>query len=306
MMKNLTLLALLFFGFYAIAQQTGQDSTGLPGDDFSLQGALQAFEKAASPEEFEKAINTEANHVNNLDLNEDGETDYVRVIDMVDGDVHVFVMQVPVSETESQDIAVIELEKTGAEEAMIQIVGDPDIYGEEVIYEPDGTTENPGGRKGAGPVVDPYGPDAYVVVNVWFWPSVRFVYAPVYRPWVSPWRWRYYPVWWSPWRPVAWRIWHPYHRHFHRSYVVINTRRVVRAPQIYAPRRTISVTVKSRNATRVGNYRVAKRTTVTGPGGSKVTKTTVKGPRGKASRTTVKGPKGNVRGSKTTVKRRRN
>ena len=277
------------------AQQTGQDSTGLPGDNFSLEGALDMFEKAASPEEFEKAINTEGNHVNNLDLNGDGDIDYVRVVDMMEDNVHVFVLQVPVSEKESQDIAVIELEKTGDESAVIQIVGDEDIYGEEVIFEPEGTDEKDG-RKGAGPSVDLYGPDTYVVVNVWYWPCVRFVYAPVYRPWVSPWRWRNYPVWWHPWRPVRWHVWHPYHRNYHRSYVVVHTHRIVRGPKIYRPVRMTSVTVHTRHATSVGHYRVNRsKTTVTGPRGGK---TTVK-------KTTVRGPKGKVKGTRTTVKRRR-
>jgi hypothetical protein len=35
------------------------DSTGLPGDNFSLEGALELFKKSASPEEFEKLLNTE-------------------------------------------------------------------------------------------------------------------------------------------------------------------------------------------------------------------------------------------------------
>lgn len=57
-------------------------------------------------------INSEDNHVNNLDLNADGDIDYIKVIDKSDGDVHAFVLQVIVSETENQDIAVIEMEKT--------------------------------------------------------------------------------------------------------------------------------------------------------------------------------------------------
>jgi hypothetical protein len=36
-----------------------RDSTGVPGDNFSLEGALEMFRKAESPEEFEKMINTE-------------------------------------------------------------------------------------------------------------------------------------------------------------------------------------------------------------------------------------------------------
>jgi len=142
-MKLICCFYLLFFSLSTpllvkAQNQSAIDSTGLPGDNFSLQGALQMFQKAGSPEEFEKLINTEDNSVNNLDLNGDGETDYVRVIDKTEKDIHAFVLQVSVSETESQDIAVIELEKTDDTTAVIQIVGDEDIYGEEVIVEPDG------------------------------------------------------------------------------------------------------------------------------------------------------------------------
>ncbi|MBL0110193.1 MAG: hypothetical protein IPP42_04700 [Saprospiraceae bacterium] len=56
-------------------------------------------------------LNQDDNHVNNLDLNDDGEVDYIRVIDNMDGDAHALVLQVVVSATENQDIAVIEIEK---------------------------------------------------------------------------------------------------------------------------------------------------------------------------------------------------
>ncbi|MCB0577211.1 MAG: hypothetical protein KDC61_21810, partial [Saprospiraceae bacterium] len=85
------------------------DSTGLPGDNFSLEGAMDLFKQASSLEDFEKMLNTEDNNVNNLDLNEDGEIDYIREMDNMEGDVHAIVLQVPVSEKESQDIAVIEI-----------------------------------------------------------------------------------------------------------------------------------------------------------------------------------------------------
>ena len=32
------------------------DSTGLPGDNFSLEGAIELFKQAGSPEEFEKLL----------------------------------------------------------------------------------------------------------------------------------------------------------------------------------------------------------------------------------------------------------
>jgi hypothetical protein len=270
--------------------QSGLDSTGLPGDNFSLQGALQMFQNASSPEEFEKAINTEGNHVNNLDLNGDGDIDYIRVISKMDKDVHVFILQAPVSETESQDIAVIELEKTGDATAVLQIVGDEDIYGEQVIVEPDGGGDNEASINYSNNS-NLSGPDASfdvvmprIVVNVWFWPGVRFVYAPAYRPWVSPWRWRHHPGWWRPWRPFTWHVWHPFRAHYHRPFVVVRTHRVVHAHRIYTPVRTSSVVVRTRHSASVNNYRVTRsRTTVTGPKGNSATvkKTTVAGPKGR-------------------------
>lgn len=107
------LLAGLFITTSAVQaqDQSGVDSTGLPGDNFSLQGALELFKNAASIEDFEKALNTESNHVNNLDLDGNGEIDYVQVVSKTDNDAHAFILQVAVSAGESQDIAVIELEK---------------------------------------------------------------------------------------------------------------------------------------------------------------------------------------------------
>lgn len=281
------LTVLLFGNVPAMAQDADAveeaDSTGLPGDNFSLEAALELFKKAESPEDFEKLLNTKDNGANNLDLNEDGETDYIRVVDNMEGDVHAIVLQAPISESESQDIAVIEIEKTGDEEAILQIVGDEDIFGEQTLVEP---FEEEVKTKGKGGPSLEYAVDR-IVVNVWLWPSVQFVYAPGYRVWVSPWRWRYYPIWWTPWRPLHWRAFHvrvfPYHRHYH----VVSTHRVVRAHAVYTPRRTGSKVVHTRTTTVVkgrNGKTVGKKTT---------TRTTVKGRHG-----------GSVTRQKTTTKRR--
>ncbi len=262
-----------------------EDSTGLPGDNFSLQGALEMFKKASSPEEFEKLLNTQDNHVNNIDLNGDGETEYVRVIDKMDKDVHAFILQVPVSEKESQDIAVIELEKTGDATAVVQIVGDEDIYGEQTIVEPnEGVSEDEEvrGDEGKGRPHDT-GYDNYamplVVVNVWTWPGVRFVYAPAYAAWVSPWRWRAYPVWWRPWRPLAWRVFHPFRMRYHPGFAVVRTHRVMLAHRVYTPVRKTSVIVRTRHGASVKHYRVTRTTTIRGKDGNIKVKTTRAGKR---------------------------
>lgn len=260
------------------AQDSDQDSTGLPGDNFSLQGALEMFKKANSPEEFEKLINTRDNNVNNLDLNEDGDIDYIRVIGKMDKGAHAFVLQVPVSESENQDIAVIELEKTGDENAMLQIVGDEDIYGEQTIVEPseEGDDDNEG-EKGQGADTEYLSHiKAAVVVNVWLWPSVRYVYRPGYVVWVSPWRWKVYPGWWRPWRPLSWRVFHPLRWRYHRHYAVVHTHRVVHAHRIYTPIRKTSVTVTKRYTANVKHYRTTRTTTIKTNKGNVKVKTTKK------------------------------
>ena len=272
-MQNLKKLLFLFVCFAAasITAKAQEDSTGLPGDNFSLQGALEMFKQSSSIEQFEKLINTESNNVNNLDLNGDGEIDYVKVIDKADKDVHAFILQVAVSETENQDIAVIELEKTGDTAAMLQIIGNEEIYGDPVIVEAsdegdemDNATED----KANGPSAN-YNESNRIIVNVFFWPSVRFVYRPAYVPWVSPWRWRHYPDWWRPWRPLPWRVYHPRVFVYNRHCAVVRTHRVVAAHRVYIPYRASSTIVRTRTTVARNNYRVTRtRTRVTGPRGN--------------------------------------
>ncbi|MFT3704579.1 MAG: hypothetical protein QM802_19595 [Agriterribacter sp.] len=250
------------------------DSTGLPGDNFSLEGAIEMFKKAGSVEEFEKMLNTESNNVNNLDLNNDGEIDYIKVIDKKQGDVHAFVLQDAVSETENQDIAVIELEKTGNDNAVLQIVGDADIYGEETIIEPSGNNSdvsfvNTGRIIQNGPSASFNNEDENngIIVNVWLWPCVRFVYAPAYVLWVSPWSWHARPIWWHPWRPVHYAVFYPRRVVYRPHYTVVRTNRIIGARTMYRPTRVTSVTVRTRNQVTVNRYRTTRRTTtVVNPG----------------------------------------
>jgi hypothetical protein len=276
-MKNVKRLLLSMVCFVATSFSTmaQQDSTGMPGDNFSLQGALVMFKQSSSPEEFEKLINTENNNVNNLDLNGDGDIDYINVIDKTENEVHAFVLQIAVSEKENQDIAVIELEKTGDTTAMLQIIGDEDIYGEQIIVETAGEgdeviEDNSFNTPQKGPSETFFHP-VRIVVNVFFWPVVRHVYRPAYRPWVSPYRWHYYPNYWHPWRPYAWHVFHPRRFHYHRHCAVVQTHRVVAAHKVYVPHRVTSVTVKTRSTVARKNYtvtRTTRRTVVTGQAGN--------------------------------------
>jgi hypothetical protein len=289
-MKKIHLV--LFAGFLVLgnlsqAQETkiaeATDSTGLPGDNFNLQGALSLFKEAKNLEEFEKQLNDEKTYVNNLDLDEDGKTDYILVSDKTDGSSHAIVLQVAVNEKENQDIAVIEIEKTGEEKADLQIIGDEDIYGEKKIVEP---AEEKEINIKSGPAAPSFG---FVIVNVWFWPCVKFIYAPVYKPWISPWYWRHYPPYWKPWKPSPWHIHHnhckPYYPHFRYA----PKHRVVMAHKIYTPHRRSSVVVVSRHKPAINHYRDSHRA-----------------PSSKPSRVTRYGGANNVKNQKATYAPRSN
>ncbi len=246
-MKKLGLkrIASMFFILGTVAASGQGIQSEVPGDNFSLEGALELFKKSESPQEFEKLLNSENSKVNNLDLNGDGYTDYIRVIDRNEGNVHAFILQAMVSERESQDVAVIELEKLANGKAVLQITGDEDIYGVETIIEPTREVRVYGGTN-----------TSRTVVNVWAWPSVQYIYSPYYSSlWISPWRWSLHPVWYSPWRPVSYAVYHPYWSGYYSYYTPYHTHRVVYARNMYRPYRTTSVVYYNRHQPQITNYR---------------------------------------------------
>lgn len=236
-MKKITTILFVVLGItLGFAQEN--DTPEFTGDNFSLEGALAIFKKSASLEEFEKLINEENNNVNNLDLNNDGKIDYINVDDIKENDTHVIVLSTYLNENEKQDIATIGIEKTGNEEATLQIDGDNELYAENTIVEPFDTRDSID-KSTSGPAM-PEIITTNIMVNVWFWPSVRFIYAPQYTVWASPHRWGFYPRWWRPWRPYHYNIFYtrcaPHRFYFHRTPM----HRVFLARNIYSPRRRSS------------------------------------------------------------------
>lgn len=246
-MKTYLTTLFLVLGMTTLLGQE-KDNPGFAGENFSLEGALAMLKKANTIEEFEQLINDEKNDVNNLDLNDDGAIDYITVEDIVENDKHLLVLTALVGENDKQDVATIAIEKTGNEEAQLQIFGDHDLYAENTIAEPFDITEKMNSEKG------PAAPEIIttrVVVNVWGWPSVRFVYAPGYRVWVSPVRWALYPRWWKPWRPIRHTVFIG-RCHVHKTYVHRTSNRRIVVHKSYGPRRHSSTTiVKGRRGTTV-------------------------------------------------------
>jgi len=265
------LLVILSFG-----SGTAQDDvtivapTSEAAEGLDLHAVSELFKDSENLEEFEKALNDPDTGVNNLDLDDDGNVDFIRVVEEVADDTHIIILQVALGENEFQDVCTIEVEKGGEEQYNMQ------VHGNEVIY----------------------GADYYVaptVVHIHTWPLIGWIYRPYYRPYRSAFYFGVYPRWWRPYRHVTVGV--------YRTRTVRFTRRTT-----FAVTRTSRVrTVNRVNYKPRSSVLVKKKTTVTrtGKGGKKVTRTTTV----KGKSTTVKkgGRKTTVKkgGKKTTVKKGR-
>ena len=228
-MKKLCLsLSILAFLLFQVHASTPIDSLGMLGDGFDLSGAMDQFKSAKTLEDFESALNNESNYINNLALNNDGDSDYIRVIDNLEDKVHAIIIQAVMGEDEAQDIAVINIEQTSKSEATLQIVGDEDLYGTDYIIEPDEVKGTATGRSGPSPNYH----IERIVVYVWFWPSIQYIYTPSYIVYRSPYRWNRYPRRWRPWRPLPLRV-HFQRRPHHRIRPrLVHVHRIPRAHKI--------------------------------------------------------------------------
>lgn len=259
------------------AQQKAQaDSLGLPGDNLNLYAVLDVFRESETLELFEKKLNQEDSKINNLDLNNDDKTDYIKVVDNKEGNTHLIVLQIDVTDKEKQDVAVISVDRDKDDKVKIQIIGDPDLYGKDYIIEPN---DEAAGKKSAenktaaksntksdttisadGKTIiinnttnnyynnsptDNSNDDYKPVPPVHQWVIVHYMYAPSYVVYASPWYWGYYPPYWNPWRPLFWHhyYWGFHHHHFHHHHFYYKHSNMYHAKSYsnyYGQRRSVS------------------------------------------------------------------
>lgn len=179
-------------------------------DNLDLQAVASIFGDSKDLEDFERRLNDPSSQISNLDLNNDNYVDYLRVVEVGEGDVRVIVIQAVLGQDQFQDVATIEMERQRNKTVQVQIVGNSYIYGPNYIYEP-----------------------FYYTTPVFF----DLFWLSTYRPYYSPWYWGYYPTYYSYWRPMpVFR----YHRHIyghidHRNrYSYTDNRRLVRADRVYS------------------------------------------------------------------------
>lgn len=216
-MRNIFVsVAALLFSISSFSQNNGEPmALGLPGDNLNLYAVLDIFQNSPTLEEFERAINDKSKNINNLDLNNDRKIDYLRILSHEVSNTHTIVIQDPLSPTENQDVAVIEVSKEPSGKVFIQIIGDEALYGKNYIIEPSdlasGGTPNPGYQSGSVYVNEHHA--RYHPVNDWL--IVNFLFAPSYIVYRSPYNWGYYPVYWNPWAPIFYENYWGYHRHYY-------------------------------------------------------------------------------------------
>lgn len=211
-------------------------------DNLDLRVVADIFGDSKDLADFERRLNDPEFQISNLDLNDDNEVDYLRVIETVEGNVHVVIIQSVLDRDVYQDVATIDIERNQSNKVQVQIVGNEYMYGPNYIYEPVYYTAP--------------------VIYASFW-SVN------YRPYVSNWYWNYYPRYYTAWNP------YPVFRYrnnininlnFNNSYRYVSTRSSSRAVVVYNSRRSNSYerqhpnySFSRRNATVTNRYELDQR-----------------------------------------------
>jgi hypothetical protein len=201
--------------------QSVADSTllGLPGDNLDLYAVLDLFQKSKTIEDFEKSLNLEKTGINNMDLDLDKKVDFIKVTTKQDKDDFTFILQIAVSKTETQDVAVILVSKDDKKKVTMQIVGNEDLYGKNYIVDlkesaTPAVTANPG-YKGTDTVKVVTVPAKTTTVIVEQAPVVQYVYSPAYVPYAPPYYYGYYPPYFAAFSVMAIGIYWGNHSYYH-------------------------------------------------------------------------------------------
>ncbi len=288
LLTSTTLLLLSVMCYIGFAQEdiTVVAPTSEAAEGLDLKAVSELFKDSKNLEEFEKALNDPEVGINNLDLDENGEVDFIRVVEESADETRVIILQAPLAENEFQDVATIEIEKSGDDKYNMQVHGNEVIYGSNYYVAP-----------------------AHVHIHTW--PIITWIYRPAYRPYRSTFYFGFYPHWWRPYSPVTVNVYRTRTVNLTRrnSFTVTRTTRVNSVTKVnYKPRsstRAVKATKVTRKTTPGGKTTTVtkgyKKTTNKKTGKTTVIKGSKKTTRTKGGKktTTVKGSK------KTKIKKKR-
>jgi hypothetical protein len=191
-------------------------------ESLDLNAVVELFKDSQNLQEFENALNDPDIGINNLDLDGDGYVDYIQVVEQVTDDTHVIILQVPLGNNQFQEIASIEIEKTGYDSYNMRVHGNEAFYGVNFYISPG-------------------------YVGIYHWPIIAWIYRPFYHPYRSIFYFGYYPRWWKPYRVVTIPVYHS------------RTSRYDRRSAFYENRIRRTPTVHERNYERHSDYRWEKK-----------------------------------------------
>ena len=178
MKTKLLLLSLLTSVFATQIQAQNRTSVNAINNEISdnldLRAVASIFGDSRNLQDFERRLNDPDLQISNLDLNNDNEVDYLRVIETVENRTHVIIIQSIIDNDVYQDVATIDVEKDRNNQIHVQVVGDVFMYGQNYIYEP------------------VYYNTPLIYASFW---------SPNYRPYYPTWNWGYYPSYYYAWNP---------------------------------------------------------------------------------------------------------
>ena len=135
------------------------------GDNLDLQALGELVKTSKNAQDIENKLN-QPNSINNLDLDGDGKVDYIKVTEYGSGTTKGFSFTVDAPNSQTQEIATIELQQGQNQQANMNINGNQTLYGNNAYY-----TSN------------------YSMTDLLIW-HYLFYPHPYY---VSPWHYGYYP-----------------------------------------------------------------------------------------------------------------
>ncbi|MBF2709293.1 hypothetical protein [Flavobacterium soyangense] len=220
-MKTQLLVFAMITSVFA-TQMQGQNRTTVQAlnseisDNLDLRVVASIFGDSKNLRDFERRLNDPKLQISNLDLNNDDQVDYLRVIECVENRTHVIIIQSVLDCDLYQDVATIEVEKDWGNNVRIQVVGNTYLYGQNYIYEPEYY----------------YTPLIYAS----FWISN-------YRPYYSAWSWNYYPSFYYAWNPFPvfryrYNVNNCLNNYTYNHYNYVNYRSCNYAANIYNSRRS--------------------------------------------------------------------
>lgn len=185
-----------------------------------LKAVAKIFASAKNLEEFENLLNHPDSSYVNLDLNGDGDIDYIRVVETGSGNSRLVVLQAIIAKDIFQDVASIRIVKDETKNNVnVTITGDERIYGENYVIQP----------------VYVYRP----IIYDWFW-------GPDWYCWTSPYYWGYWPGWWHP-VPCWGHEWYVHHIYaYHHAHPVCSFHYSSGARPVHHASRPVAASPSSR------------------------------------------------------------